>query len=559
MASMPIRLIANSRSYLANSYSRGKRFGGYFRQTWPWYITWPCYVMLALLASIYGFAYSLGGGVLIVPFLAPLAILVMIAVWVMPDVRYPPVRMLRSLLTALLVFYLCWPDYIALELPGLPWITAIRLTGIPLLAVLAICTFGSKPFRRQMADIMQGDKIIVTLFVFYIAYAGLSVFISDSIGYSADRYSVLFYTGVGGFFSALYVFNTPGRVRIFAYYLYVIAMFSIAVGLYEARAAHLPWSQGIPSFLSIEDPRIIALLQGSARAASGKYRVQSKFSTAIGLGEYFGFALPFMLHLIFTEKNRWLRLALTASIPLALYVTLETDSRLAFICFMSSALLYIFYQALRIWRVQKDNIFAPAIMLAYPMFLGLILVLALVWRRLSNMIFGGGAQQASTESRHVQWMMGIPKILHQPWGHGVGTNSTVLNYIIPGMTDPTIDSFYLSLLLDVGILGFLAFFGMFFWAILRSARAALASGDPDTLFLAAAAVALLNFLVSKSVYAQQENHPLAFVVLGLVVALLRRYKTETGQLPPPPTESLLYPPDTTDFAKDWRRRPTWVS
>jgi O-antigen ligase len=557
MASIPMRLIASFRSYLSNSYSRGRRFGGYFRQTWPWYITGICYVLLALLASLYGAIFSLGGGYIIAPFLAPLAALVMIAIWVMPDIRYPPVRMMRALLTALIISFLCWPDYIALVIPGFPWLTAMRLTGIPLIIVLAICTFGSKPFRRQMADIMQGDKAIVALFAFFIIYSGMSIFFSQSMGNSAAKYSVLFYTGFGMFFAGMYIFNTPGRVRIFSYYLYIIAMFSVAVGLYEVRAQHLPWAGQIPSFLAIEDPRIIELLRGSARAATGKYRVQSKFSTAIGLGEFFGIALPFMLHLVFTEKNKFLKLVVAASILPALYITFETDSRLAFTCFLSSILLYILYQSFRTWRDQKDNIFAPAIMIAYPAFLALVLVLAFFWRRLSGLIFGTGAQQFSTQSRHEQWMMGVPKILHQPWGHGIGNSSDVLGYFAPGSTEPTVDSFYLTVLLDIGIIGFAAFAALFVWAIARAGYVALATRDRDTMFLAAASVALFNFFLGKSVYSQLENHPLAFLVLGMVVALLRRYKAETGQLPPPPSEADLYPPDTTDYVKDWRRRPSW--
>jgi hypothetical protein len=547
-------MAASSRTDSPGGFASGKRFGQYFRATWPRTIRVGFYVLLALLAAVYGLTFGLDDGDNLLQFFTPLVVLLVIAFWVMPDVRYPPVKLLHYFVVGMLIFYLCWPDYIALALANLPWITPMRATGIPMGVILLLCAFGSRPFRRQMGDIMRGDKFVVWAFTIFVVYAGVTIAYSKDMPFSTAKYVVLLYAGAVPFFTAMYVFNTPGRVRVLGYYLWIIALFNIVIGLYESQYRHLPWQGDIPPIFKIEDPKIQALLAGSQRAASGKYRVQSKFSTPIGLGEYLGFALPFMLHMIFSEKSKLVKIALLISIGLALDVVLETDSRLAFICFVSSIMLYIFYQTLLLWRAQPHNIFAPAIMMAYPVFMAMFIALALFWKKLSVLVFGGGEAQASTEGRQLQVAKAMPKIFGEPWGHGIGMGAKTAGMSIPGSTDLTIDSYFLSVAVEYGLISFFLFYGMFVWAIGRSTMVALKSRDKELLYLGAVAVALANFFISKSVYSQQENHPLAFLMLGIFVAFMRRYKAETGKLPPVPQEDALYRPHIEDFSKDWQRR-----
>ena len=552
MASNPLRTLGSLRPALAESYASGGRVGRYFRNAWPRRYIVGFYVALAAFAALFGFSFGLNDGDNLVAFFIPLAILMAVAFWVLPDIRYPPVRTLRYLFVAMLFFYLCWPDYVALSVTGLPWITPLRATCIPMGIVLLICSFGSKRFRKQIADIINADRFIVLCAVVYFAATAFSILFSSDMNISVSRYFVMLYGSLIPFFASLYLFNTPNRIKIFGVYIYVIAMFHIYLVLtYELPHVQLPWAGEIPAIFQIDDPKIKALLAGSMRA--GKYRVQSKFSTPIGLGEYLGFAVPFMLHFLLTVRNKFIKLLMFVSIVAALDVAYETGSRLAFICFLSSVGLYIFYQTVVLWRNSPGNIFAPAIMMAYPVFLALFMALVMVWRPLNEMVFGGGDQQASTDARHQQWAKGWPRIFAQPWGYGLGSGAKIAGVQVPGTSDLTIDSYYLSVLVESGVLGFIAYYGMFSWATARATYFAARSNDREMMYLGAVAVALANFLVSKYVYSQTENHPLAFVLLGIVVAMTRRYKAQTGALPPPPEEEILYRPETTDYAKDWQR------
>ena len=523
-----------------------KGFGNYVRAGWPWYVTGLCYLLLGLAAALYGFSFGIYGQRQIAPFFLPLAIASALAMWAMPALKYPPIRLMCRLVPAFLFALLCWPDYIALALEGLPWITAVRLTAIPMAFLLLVCALSSIPFRRQMSDILQGDRIIPRMLLIFMFIAAYSIFLSSDMANSIQKYFVAIYAWAVIFFASAYYFTKPGRVIKVSILLLFILIFSLVVGVWESRLRHLPWAGHIPSFLRIQDERIDALLAGSSRAASGKYRVQSRFSTSIGLGEFVGMSLPFILQLFFLVRSPWKKFCIFIWIPIALWVVLETDSRLAFICFLSSLMLYCLYQAFVVWRDKPTNLFAPAVMMAYPIGLAIFIIAAIFWRRLNAMIMGDGAAQFSTDARHQQIEAGMPIILRNPLGHGIGQASDTLGYFAFGSGMPTIDTYYLAVGLEFGVLGFIVYYFMFGWAVWRAGSVALKTRDKEIMFLGAAAVALFNFTLSKSVYAQTENHPFAFLLLGMVVALLRRYKAETGELPPPPSEEELIKPKLTD-------------
>src|SRR3546814_3003931 len=89
--------------------------------------------------------------------------------------------------------------------------------------------------------------------------------------------------------------------------------------------------------------------------------------------------------------------------------------------------------------------------------------LLLASRRLYVMLIGGGQHQASNDARTSMYQDGIPLMLSNPWGFGANQGAAALNYRLPsGML--TIDSYYLSIGLDYGVLGLIAFYGMLLYS-----------------------------------------------------------------------------------------------
>ncbi|MET0270430.1 MAG: O-antigen ligase family protein [Sphingomonas sp.] len=497
--------------------------GGYVRENGWRRRRLLVHAVLLAFAFLYGATFTLVGQFFIIQFIAPLAVMALLLVWLLPDTGRAPVMALERLMLSFIIALCAWPDYLAVALPGLPWITAIRLVGAPMALVLLICVSVSPDFRARMVVLLNAVPAIWKMVTGFAVICLLSILFSKNVPNSIDRFVLAQMGWTSVFFASVWTFSRPGRARQAAAMLCGLLLFACLIGAYELRYSQVPWAGRVPWFLAVEDESVQRVLQGASRAATGIYRLQSKFTTSLGLGEFVGLTLPFVLHVIVTTRRMWVRLAGIAMLPLVLAVVVGTDSRLAVIGFGLTFLLYLLMAALLRWRQDKDSLFAPAIVFSYPAtFMGVILASFFV-ARLKTMVWGGGAQQASTATRQQMYETGIPMVLRAPWGHGIGQGGPTLGFFTAGGTG-TIDTYYLAAALEFGIIGFLVYFAMFLWAIWKSGETLLRVRDREVMLLAPLSIALINFVVSKSVFSQLENHPLAFAMLGMVVALIARQR-----------------------------------
>jgi O-antigen ligase len=240
--------------------------------------------------------------------------------------------------------------------------------------------------------------------------------------------------------------------------------------------------------------------------------------------------MPFLLHFAVQRYNLVVRIFAVASMPILLFTALITQSRLGVIGVGLSFLTYLLLWALLRRNRSKTDLIAPAIILAYPAIFATSLIASFAVRRIRYAVWGGGEAAESTEGREVQYAMGIPKVLHQPWGYGIGQSGDILDYR-EAAGNTTIDTYYLSAALDYGIVGFILFFSFFLVAIYKGALALIhhAIRDRELMMIMPVTVALINFVVVKSVFSQQDNHPLVFIMVGLLGALLQRCRTTVDE------------------------------
>ena len=485
------------------------------------------------LSFFYGIAFALLSTFFLLQLALPLIVLALLVVWLLPEMGWAPVNLLDKLLLWFIVALLCWPDYLALAFPGLPWITAIRLVGIPLALTMLISLSVSGDFRKKLLETINSAPAVWKLLAAFIVTALVSIAFSKDIGLSVNKFIVaqLYWTSI--FFAAAYVFTRPGRSVLLTYMLWIVVLLVSFIGVWEWRLQSIPWAGSIPSFLKIEDPVVQNILSAKSRAATGIYRVQSKFTTPLGLAEFLALATPFVLHLLMTTRYMVVRLGAMATIPLIFYVIILTDSRLGAVGFFMSFLLYLLaWGALR-WRKHEDSLFGPAVVISYPLIFVMFIISTFFVGRLRAMVWGTGAQKFSTQSREAQFDAGIPMVLKHPWGHGIGRGAETLNFRNQA-GELTIDTYFLAVGLEYGVIGFFVYYGMFLYAIWYGAKALIDARTRDTFVLAPLCIALTNFFIIKSIFSQQENHPLVFALLGAVVALVWRAKQDekAGALTP---------------------------
>ena len=497
----------------------------------PWVSRWAAlglYLLLVVACIGYGYGYGATAPFLMTPMLIPQALLAALIIWALPAGDYAPVAAMRPLFFLFFAALELWPNYLAIDFAGLPWVTLTRLFATPLTLVLLVCISVSKSFRQNLMACLNADPAIWKAVLLLFICETVAMAFSDKLAYSMSRYILAQTNWTAIFVVSCVVFQRPGVLDFWSKMFFGMGIIICVIGLWEWRLGTLPWAAHIPSFLKIEDESVMKVLAGSRRAATGIYRVQSTSTTSLGLSEILGLTAPFALHFAIGRYPVYLRLLALVCIPLFVFVILLTDSRLGVVsCFVAIAVYLLVWSLLR-WRQIKDSVFAPALVFSYPAFFCVLVASTFLVGKIRAKVWGGGAQAASNASREDQWMMAIPKVLGHPLGHGMARSGFQLGYRGPSGAI-TVDSYYITILMDLGIIGFIAYFFIFLRAAWSGGRALMdAKPEREISLLMPLSVCVTNFVVVKSVFSEDGNHPLVFMMVGAIVALIYRIKQNTA-------------------------------
>lgn len=323
-------------------------------------------LMLGFIAMLYGAFFAVTTTFFLVQMLMPLAPIVLIIIWALPDRELPDSELTSRLLLAFIVALLIWPNYLALAIPGMPWITAQRLLIIPLVFLFLLRLSQSSHERRELVQVLGAVPIIWKLVAVYAALVVISVaFSATPFATLSKAITALFYW-VMVFFIAVQVFARPGAATKFSFALWFCVAVVCLIVVPEMHFSRPPWATHIPSFLAIQDDTVSRILGGATRSATGAYRAQSTFSQPLGFAEFLGYAVPFLIHILFTDPRLKVKVGVAATLPLVVYAVVSTDSRVGFAALFMSVLLYaLFYGAYR-WRRDSKSLLGPATVLAFP-------------------------------------------------------------------------------------------------------------------------------------------------------------------------------------------------
>ena len=473
-------------------------------------------LLLLAYCGLTGAAIALAPPQFYVMLAVPIFLGVGIVLWLLPDVDRIAEPTMATLLVSFIVVNCLWPNYIALDLPGLPWINPPRIVTFALLA-LAVYTYAtSSRMRSEVAAAVGANPFLNIAFWIFTATTVLTLPLSDQIFFSINKWvnNQIYWT----FFLLLsaWLCTYPGVMSRISRVIVWSAILVSVESIYEFKIERVPWVDYIPSFLKIDEAFMTHVLQNQARAGTDVYRAHGTFNVALILAEYLAIIMPFVIH-EFLEARGFVRRALIGlgfvAIGIAMYLT---NARSGVIGFFMSLFLYGGFYVFRHWRREKQSLIGVSILSMLPVAALAFGVLALTWQRLHNLTFGGGEQASSSLARTEQWDLGWPKVFSNPIGHGAGRSGDILGYFTPG-GEGTIDTYFLSLLLEYGFVGFIAFVAMFAGQLVFGLRLYLAAEGEEKL-VGPAVIAMLNFVVIKSVLSSEFNMPLAFTFLGMVFA-----------------------------------------
>jgi hypothetical protein len=499
---------------------------------------------LALTCLIYGFLFGLTAPTLIVAFAVPIVVLAALVIWALPDQNTAPTLPMEFLYPAFIVALVAWPNYVAISLPGLPWITMLRIIGLPMAGVLLICLSVSPEFRQKTSEAMSSIKLLMVFMWGFVALQIATLLVSKAPAASAQLVfnQQIYWTAI--FVIGCAIFRDVRQVERYFALLCMLSIPIIALSIIEQSEQHVLWMNHIPKILLPPDPTIRNILTPNFRAGTYVYRVRTTFSTPLAEAEYLCLLTPILLHFIFTSRRTIVRIASIILIPLLFISIRLTDSRLGVVGMLVSFLLYGVLWSIGRWRAHPKDLLAAATVYAYPaIFIGGI-GLVFASHRFHDMVFGGNAQASSTAARDNQLSMAFSAFEKAPWGVGTGQSGNVMGYA-PG-DFIAIDNYFIGILLEYGALGVVAWYGMFIVAIVEATRHSLSAqyaGRLEARLLAPLAVALCAFLVIKWVHGDAYTHSIDFMMLGMVSALVYNLQhgspsvkgvtSAAGSMPPP--------------------------
>ncbi|WP_066719569.1 O-antigen ligase family protein [Sphingomonas pituitosa] len=484
---------------------------------------------IMIVAFVYGVLCAILPPSMLLPLAAPLGLLALLVVWALPEARAAPTRALTYSLSIFLFVMICWPNYLAVSVAGLPWISLRRLVGLIMTLLLLICLSTSKQFRRDMTDVLRSYPLIGRCLIAFFAIQFLSAFLSTALSVTIGRWINLSFTSTAICFVALWVFGPGGKdLKWFTNRLLLAVSVLMVIGVFEARVQHILWVDHIPSFLKIDEETLQQITQPHIRTW---YRVLTTYTTALSYGELLALATPFVLWKLVNAKNWPWRLFWAAFDVALLYSALLTTARLAMVGYLVAHALFGLLWGMHRWRNARGDLLGISATMLYPAFLVALGLAVLLVPALHVRVLGGGGTQASNDARHVQFAMSVPLIARRPLlGYGPGQGGSTVNF----RTEDnflTYDLGLVAIALDYGLLGFFSYMGMILLSIFELVRTGLRERVDQYPGELAVASALAVLITTRLVLAQTDNDPLFSILFGLALATLYSGKRLAGWVP----------------------------
>jgi O-antigen ligase len=430
------------------------------------------------------------------------------------------------------------PAYIPFKLDPLPGLNPIRVM-FGLLAVVWVFAYISSPaLKERLSQRLRGSPIGFFLIMAFAVWQLVAAALGDAPVYSLYYSAKMMLTGVFFFLVAVSIIRDDSDLKAFAVAVTLGAIVAATAAIVEWRIQANLFLRFLPS-----DPQELAALEWiiADKSREGSYRVSGTFSHPLVLGEYLVMALPASLALIFINGKVSFRLLGWLAVPLILFGIYLSQTRSSVLAVAMVAFVFMILTAIRGVRQRRSLGIALAGWMSLVVAIGLSVFLVSASLYLAE---GRNLSEAgSTEARFLMLERATRLVLDQPiQGYGPGTAAFKIGFL-PGMRSLTIDSYFLSIAIESGLLGLVLWIAI----NIRSGHAAVVgslSGSTQRagVLYAAVAAMMAASIVMKLVLSLTTNINLLFVVFGLCIVVTslvtRSTRSSQGSLSPHASQRL---------------------
>jgi hypothetical protein len=490
-------------------------------------LLWKVSVILALGSIISLSGLVLGAMLVVLPPMAPvgaIGILVAILICVMPELKSVPERLLRRAFFAALVVEICVPVYYTVQIAGLPWISIRRIFIFALISLLFLTVGGSNKARSRTTQILSDNKILSVCIVGFLAIATLSLLTARNNAASAIAYLEILVEWYFPFFACLLVIRSDEDIILFLKIVCIAFMIDAMIGIVEFVSERRIMISMIPQGLletMMESNPIFATMLNSDPRRNGHYRASSIYIVPLSFGELAAMVAPLGAYFII-HRQKLSDLALGIAVVVSAILTLfVSGSRGGSVGFLISMPLLVGLWIMRLSRQHPRSLVSALGALLALLGFSATMAAVFLWKRLSNIVLGGGDSQGSTSARLLQWEAAKPHILSNPiTGHGVGGAPALVGWTPPG-GEVTLDSYLITLLVETGVPGFCLFFGAILLAAWTLARIYVTDLNRRNTLGAAMAASFVAFGAYRLVLSQRENQTLFFLLLAVSLVFIQ--------------------------------------
>ena len=514
----------------------------------PWWkLATIAFTAVALFMIMYtGFLVAVGG-TLAFRFVAfPIGVMALLGLWLLPDVDKPDVAPFYKLLTAYMFLMVAWPSYVAIAIPGLPWVTPPRIVLGVLLIIMLTHFPQIAEARRKVVDLLGYDKIAFRLYMLFlfmeVAVIPLAMSPVDVVSYEVMQ-GVL---DTSAMVAAAWIFTDLKKIpRVMRFVVYG-CIFTMLVTLLENYMQHPPWLGYTPSFMKIDPILYETYVSPQARVGDGRYRVRATFGIVLYYSQYLGIVLPALLYEMWKMKG-WKRVLAIALVPLILQTVWFVNARTASIALLISLFGFAALVMIRqlFFRARGDAL-KPGIMVAMVLLAVAGLAGAIASSHRLQMYTIGGQQHAGSNAvRDQQWDGAWRAVRKNPVGVGMGTPLPDVG-AVSSKGIAIVDSFYINLLVGVGPLGFIGFMGCLARIAWLGIMTFMRAKDELEEWSGAMALAMINFIVAAYVISFADN---IYLVFTMCVAILALHRHQTARLAAETPASQALPSPSTALVR----------
>lgn len=430
----------------------------------------------------------------------------------MPAVNHTADRLGIWLIFLFVIFSIVWPRYALLRVPGSPGLSPPRLLQGMLTVYWLYIVSKNFSYRSILVSRIKESRPffiavgLLLLFKFFSVFSSDLPFVSLK-GFFNELLSVYFLILV-----SLTFVRDINDVRIVLFAFLVGSMGAVGVGIVEYALN----KNVFIGFLDVDSDYMKQVFAEKIRA--GSYRLQSTFSHPLTFSEFMVVSTPVGVVLLrkLLRNNILFFFVFLLSISACTLVVIKSGSRSGVGALLLGVGLYFVLCSARQLIVSRDRVSS-----VFNIFFILTCIVALVLGLyfISDILVGKTTRELNSALVRLEmWSRGIQMALDQPlFGYGQDMAAITLGFV-EGDGNITIDSYYLSVLLEAGIIGFVCYLFLILYALFKGLSRGFCE-DENSLFLIAISVSIICFAVVKSVLSLTHNHGVFMIMFSLIFVI----------------------------------------